>query len=135
MRHPVLVACLVAAVIGVVVLGLSRGSAPHAPHPASGHATAVLGVEALIEHIKGITGPVRVKGIVGQVLPEEHLFSLVDLSDREELLATGQTQCVTLPVRWSGQMPAPRDVIVVEGTVNESNAERVFAATQVSPLE
>jgi hypothetical protein len=132
MRHPLIVACLVAAVIGVVVLRLSRGSAPH---PGSGHATTILGVEALIEHVEGLTGPVRVKAIVGQVLPGGHLSSLVDLSGREELLATGQTQCVTLPVRWSRQMPAPRDVIVVEGAVEESDAERVFAATQVSPLE
>lgn len=132
MRHPLLGACLVAAVIGVAVLRLSRGSAPY---PGSGHATTVLGVEALMEHAEGLTGPVRVKGIVGEVLPEEHLFSLVDLSDRVKLLATGKTQCVTLSVRWSGQMPAPRDVVVVEGAVEESNAERVFAASQVSPLE
>ena len=102
MRHPLLVACLVRAVIGVVVLRLSRGPAPHAPHPGDGHAMAVLGVEALMEHVEGLTGPVRVKAIVGQVLPDQDLFSLVDLSDREELLATGQTQCVALPVRLVG---------------------------------
>ena len=92
-----------------------------------------VGVEALIENVAAHKGMLRVRGIVGKAAPEKELFSLVDLSDREELARTGKTQCVTLPVRWAKDMPALQSVVVVKGEVQETDRGLVFVAESVEP--
>lgn len=49
----------------------------------------------------------------------------------EEVRGKGATQCPTLPVHWSGQLPAPQAVVVVEGIVEESQEKLFFAAVTV----
>lgn len=95
-------------------------------------AGAPLGVEALIENVAAHKGALRVRGIVGKTVAEKQLFSLVDLSDREELLQTGKTQCVTLPVRWTQTMPTPNSVVVVSGKIEEASGRSVFVADSVT---
>ena len=91
-----------------------------------------IGVEALIDNVAEHKGALRVRGIVGKTAREKQLFSLVDLSDREELLRTGKTQCVTLPVRWAKEMPAPHSVVVVNGEVQETAGRLVFVAESLT---
>lgn len=91
-----------------------------------------VGVESFMEHPDRHAGSVRVRGVVWKALPDKGLFSLVDLSDREELLTTGKTQCVSLPVRWTKAPPEPNAVVVVEGRMERSDAGRVFVASSVT---
>lgn len=93
---------------------------------------APLGVEALIENVAAHKGTLRVRGVVGKTVAEKQLFSLVDLSDREELLRTGKTKCVTLPVRWTQTMPARNSIVVVSGTIEDAGGRSVFAAESVT---
>lgn len=88
-------------------------------------------VEVLAEHPDRFAGRVRVRGIVGRLAAERQMFSLVDLSDKEELLKTGATQCVTLPVRWTGAMPAAMQEIAIEGSVQQTEGKLLFVATTV----
>ncbi len=89
------------------------------------------GVETLMADVGSHTGPVRVRGIVGKTVAEKQIFSLVDLSDREELIRTGKTQCVTLPVRWTKEMPG-HAVVLVAGQVREIGGRLVFVADSVT---
>lgn len=91
-------------------------------------------VEPFMEGNPRAGGLVRVRGVVGEIRPDRKLLSLVDLSDREELLEAGKTQCVTLPVRWSGAMPAPHQAVLAEGRVEEEAGKLVFVASSLAPL-
>lgn len=100
---------------------------------AQASAAPIVGVESFMERPDRHAGPVRVRGVVWKVLPDKGLFSLVDMSDREELLATGKTQCVSLPVRWTKTPPEPHAVLVVEGRMERTDAGRVFVASDLTP--
>ena len=91
-------------------------------------------VERFVEGDPEVRGPLRIRGVVGQVRADRKLFALVDLSDREELLEAGKTKCVTLPVRWSGSMPVLHQAVLVEGTVQDEAGRLVFVASSVAPL-
>ena len=90
------------------------------------------GVEAFMESGEPPKSLTRVRGIVVKSAPDKELFSLADVSDREEVIQTGKTQCVTLPVRWTKEMPRLHSVVVVEGQVREMDGKSVFVAESVS---
>ena len=128
---------LLLALLGLVVLaGLGwffsrRADSLSQRTSASGNQIIPVGVETLVENPDRYRGKVRVRGIVGRILFQQQLFSLVDTSDRDELLEKGVTQCVTLPVRWMGPMPAVHDEVLVQGEVQDSNGKLLFAAQTV----
>lgn len=108
----------------VVLLAMTTDVFPEEGKPK----LAPVGVEAFIERDGMTSGRVRVRGIVAKTLPDKQLLSLVDVSDREELVRTGKTQCVTLPVRWPKEMPPLHSLVVVEGDIREMDGKKVFVA-------
>ena len=116
--------------IALLALGLVISSLAVAEEERS--SAAPVGVEAFMEGGEKYKGRVRVRGIVGKVAPEKSLFSLVDSSDRDEIIATGKTQCVTLPVRWTKEMPPLHGLVTVEGEVRELDGRQVFVAESMS---
>lgn len=94
----------------------------------------VFDVESFMEGSPQAGGLVRIRGVVSEIRPDRKLLSLVDLSDRDELLESGKTDCVTLPVRWSGAMPALHQAVLVEGRVQEEAGKLVFVASSLAPL-
>lgn len=131
-RNLFLVLIEIFALAGVGWLVIRRMSPPPSRSPGPANQIASVRVETLAENPDRFRGQLRVKGIVGRVLPEQRLFSLVDLSDREELLQKGETQCVTLPVRWTGPMPAAHDEVLVQGEVQVTDKKLLFVARTVS---
>lgn len=121
----------IAAVIGMGGIGCSSKPASKDAAVSYEETITVIGVEQLMERPEGFPQRIRVKGLVGRVLPEQNLFSLVDLSDREEFLKTGNTQCVTLPVRWLGPMPTVQDEIVAEGVIIKVEGKLIFDSGKV----
>lgn len=123
----------------MIIAALSVGSWLLTRHPvslprrlsASGNQMISVGVEALVVNPDRYRGKLQVRGIVGRILAEQQLFSLVDMSDRDELLRKGVTQCATLPVRWTGPMPAVQDEVLVEGEIEDSNGKLLFVARTV----
>lgn len=111
---------------------LSRAQ-PTASGPISGPGDgAVLGVEALMRDVDRHRGPVRVKGVVSAVAAQGRTFALIDLREFE---ACGLANCaLTLPVRWTGDMPAVRDVVVVNGDVREADGKLVFVASTMEKM-
>lgn len=112
-----------------------RRISPPGTFVSEGRAISV-GVETLIENPHRYPGELQVAGIVAGIASEQHLFSLADVNDRDEVLKTGDTACATLPVRWAGAMPALHDDVEVRGEVKESKGKLAFVASAVmkSPL-
>jgi hypothetical protein len=127
MRGAVVVKEVALACCAVVVIAVVAASRPTRAEPPD-----AIGVEALMKNVERHKGPLRVRGIVGETIPDKSLFSLVDLSDREELLRTGRTQCVTLPVRWTKELPPVHAVVLVDGEVEELDGRLIFSATGVT---
>ena len=94
----------------------------------------VFDVESFMEGNPEAGLRVRIRGVVGEIRPDRKLLSLVDLSDRDELLESGKTECVTLPVRWAGAMPALHQAVLAEGHVQEEAGKLVFVASSLAPL-
>lgn len=124
----------ITAVIGMGGIGCSSKPASNDAAVSYEEAITVIGVEQLMERPEGFPQRIRVKGLVGRVLPEQNLFSLVDLSDREEFLKTGNTHCVTLPVRWSGPMPAVQDEVVAEGMIIKVEGKLIFDSGKIEKV-
>lgn len=113
-------------VVAFAVAGISFVVHRHSTHAAS---DATASVEALAEHPDRFAGPIRVTGIVHRVSADRQMFSLVDVSDQEELINTGGTRCITLPVKWNGAMPSAQQVITVDGDIQQSEGKLIFVAT------
>ena len=133
-RHLVVLFALLAALLpGMVALG--GETAEDDPQDATPTPSGPLfDVEHFMEGGPKVGGPLRLRGVVGQVRADRKLFSLADLSDRAELLEDGKTKCVTLPVRWTGSMPALHQVVLVQGMVQDHDGQLVFVASSVAPL-
>ena len=122
-----------------VCLDIARAEPPQPDGVAPGRAIPaetgpVFDVESFIEGNREVGGLVRIRGVVGEIRRDRKLLSLVDLSDRDELLESGKTECVTLPVRWSGVMPALHQAVLAEGRVQEEAGKLVFVASSLTPL-
>jgi hypothetical protein len=94
---------------------------------------AVFGVEQLMLEVDKYQGSYRVEGVVSTVAPAEQMFSLIDIKEFKEC---GVTTCspLTLPVHWSGSMPAIKDAVRVAGEVREVKGKLVLEATGLDKI-
>lgn len=129
--------------IGVVAVGgallLWQSTTPRIESPAQDvaqHATpsAVLGVEEFMREVDNHPGQVRLEGVVSAVAAEEQALTLIDTAELEQC---GVVTCapLSLPVQWSGEMPAVRDVVMLRGEVAESGGKLFFLASSLERVE
>ncbi len=92
-----------------------------------------LGVEDLMRHTENCSGSVRVKGVVSSVAPDQQMLSLIDMKEWDEC---GVVSCaaLTLPVHWTGDLPTVRDIVIIAGTVGNSDGKLVFVAQAVEKV-
>lgn len=93
--------------------------------------TFTVGVPALATDPTSYRGELRVRGIVAQVHPKEHLFALADLRCRKNILVGDDTGCMTVPVRWKGPLPALYSDVMAEGEVETFQRKSIFVAAAV----
>lgn len=96
--------------------------------------TLTVGVPALATDPASYRGELRVEGIVAQVSPAKHIFSLADLHCRKEVLAGNDAGCMVIAVHWKGPMPALHGDVDAEGVVEASHHRHIFVAEAVSKL-
>ena len=122
----------------VALFGLSCDRAtvpPSSPRPATtSRADRVLGVEEFMEHVDDHHGPVTVEGVVSGVSSDERRVGLIDLAEFEDC---GVVTCAahTLPVRWPGALPAVKDQVRIQGTVETTNGKLLFVASSAEKIE
>ena len=131
---PLALAALVAAGVGLSMHGRAGTPAIAADtKPTTGPATAAppLGVEDFMKHVDQHGGPVTVEGVVSSAAAGKGLLTLID---RREFAECGIEECAeyTLPVQWSGSMPAVKDAVRVAGRVKDAGGGKLlFVAASV----
>jgi hypothetical protein len=101
---------------------------------ASSGTTELLGVEQFMQGVDNYQGPVLVEGVVSAVAADEDALTLIDLTELERC---GVVTCapLSLPVRWSGPMPAVVDVVRIRGEVQDSGGKLFFLASTLEKVE
>lgn len=126
----------VAAVAGSLFFWQSRTSRVESPAEDIVQATseAVLGVEEFMRDVDNYPGQVRLEGVVSAVAAEERVLTLIDVAELERC---GVVTCapLSLPVKWNGEMPAVRDVVLLKGEVSESGGKLIFLAHSLERIE
>ncbi len=103
------------------------GRQPPAVEAVAAQSGIVLGVDELMKNVDRYRGTVLLQGVVSAVSPEQQALSLIDT---REFQACGVITCapLTLPVRWTGPMPSPRDLVRLEGEVQQVSGKLIFNA-------
>jgi hypothetical protein len=129
------VSCLAVAAGGILVWQMRTAArtpsvTPSLPFVAPGD--TVLGVETFMKAASRRHEVVRVEGVVSAVSANTGTFALIDLREFE---ACGLDDCaLRLPVRWTGLMPSVREVVQVEGQVQETEGKHLFVASAIQKV-
>ncbi len=76
-------------------------------------------------------GPISIQGVVTAVVPDKRMMAVVDT---EQFKQCGLLQCpsyLVLPVIWSGDMPALKDAVIIQGQIKESGGKLAFEANKI----
>lgn len=100
-----------------------------APHGFSAETEPVMdvGVRTLMKSPEQYAQPVRVAGVVSQVVVEAKMIGLIDL---EEFKTCNKVTCASLvlPVRWAGAMPEVGQKLTATGKIQKEGERFVFIA-------
>lgn len=90
-------------------------------------------IEALAKQPDNYRGPIRVRGVVSAVFPDQKMLALID---SKEVEACGVTTCanLSLPVQWEGPMPGVGDQIFAKGQVRTTGAKLIFIASAIDKI-
>lgn len=93
--------------------------------------TSALGVDDFIRAGAKVDQSVFVEGVVARVEAPQHRMALIDDAEFEECEVT---TCATiyLPIRWTGDMPAPKELISVKGQVATEGGKLIVIAKEIT---
>ena len=138
MKRWIVVAFCIAGIWGIAfcikAMVLRQESASSINTRTETHRDENLGVDELMKNVDSIRGTVQVRGVVGVILLQKQMFTLIDI---EEYQKCGILTCapLILPIQWQGPMPTVRELVEVKGEVQEANGKLVFDAMQISSVE
>ncbi len=126
-------------VVGIMVLAvalplvpaaaLCAPSQPAAEKQPAGDAPAI-GVNALMRSPDSHKGTIRVRGVVTSVFPKEQRLGLVDAV----YLNCCSSPCASIqamPVKWTGEMPPAKSLVMVTGEVRRTGEKLEFVAEKI----
>jgi len=138
-KRIVIASCLIVGATGAGLVWFGRGisgtlAVDKTPSTAPSTQPA-LGVEELMKHVDGHREIIVVEGVTSAASPSDQQQSLIDRHEFEECGLAGCAAYV-LPVRWSGAMPAVKDIVRISGEVKDAgNGKLVFVAISVEDGE
>ncbi len=136
MKKTLIIGGLLIVAATVVVSQIHTNSAPSAPKPSaakSSQTNAVLSVENFMKNVDRYRGSVRVEGVVAAVSATNQMLGLIDT---REFQTCGLEKCgLSLPVRWTGPMPALGQAVHADGRVQETEGKLVLVAKTVEKIE
>lgn len=138
MKRTLVLAAVLLAALSVLVAWKVRTQGPRRAAEATAASAQgtdpVLGVEALMHAVDRYRGTVRVEGAVSAASAETQTLALIDTKELEKC---GVTTCapLSLPVRWSGNLPEIGQLVRVEGSVSEADGKLVFVAQTLQPMQ
>ncbi|RJR47659.1 MAG: hypothetical protein C4567_00830 [Deltaproteobacteria bacterium] len=122
------IAILIIALLPVPSVGPTLQAAEASASP-----QAVLGVDDFMKNADRYPGKVGLEGVVSGVAPDRAAISLIDSG---EFQACGVTTCaqLTLPVHWSGPLPAVGDRVKIDGQTREVKGKLMFVAERLEKV-
>lgn len=92
--------------------------------------TVDVGVRALMKSPEKYAQPLRVSGVVSQVVEEAKILGLIDL---EEFKTCQKVTCASLvlPVRWDGTMPEIGQQLTTTGKIQKEGKRYLFIASDL----
>lgn len=101
--------------------------------PASKPTGPSVGVEELMRDVDSHKGEIVIEGVVSAVSASERRVALIDAAEFENC---GVVTCAeyTLPVRWTGDLPAVKDLVRVRGSIGDDGGKLIFVATNAEKL-
>jgi hypothetical protein len=130
------VAAASAALIANIAAAAGSVPGPEPVRSAAPSPTAkTLGVDEFMTKIARYKGPVTIRGIVAAVVPQRSLLALVDTGSSRGSQGASTRSRLTLPVIWSGTMPKVKELVRVEGQIQEvSKKKLVFVAKRLEKV-
>ena len=121
----------VAVVFGLAFAFVRPGSVRADSRPSPAAAAAVVEVDDLVANPDGVKGEVRLRAVVAKVNKAKGVFAVIDA--REFKSCGGSIDCAKhyLPVRYAGDLPAVKTVVVVIGEVVRTDKGFVFEARRL----
>ncbi len=101
---------------------------------ANAKTNGVPGVNSFMRGVDSYHGRVQVEGIVKTVSAKNQTMGLVDCEGCEKC-DQGSCAELVIPVRWSGTMPHPGDVVRVSGEVQKKKGKLTFVASEVNKVQ
>lgn len=137
MKKSLVVGCLAIVAVAVIVSQMRTRSMPPiaaSPVAETSHSDVTIGVEAFMQNVDNHRGRIRVEGVVSVISATNQTLGLIDL---REFRTCGLEQCaeLTLPVRWTGAMPAVGQAVRADGEVQEARGKLVFVAQNLEKTE
>lgn len=137
MKRNLIIGGLIIVAAGSVSSQTRTNSPPPAKAPLTAESSktnAVLGIENFMKNVDRYRGEVRVEGVVFAVSASKHTLGLIDV---REFQTCGLKECggLTLPVSWTGAMPAVGQAVRADGEVQKMKGKLVFVAKTVEKFE
>lgn len=136
MKGRLILAPIVVVAAGVAVLGIRARWIDSSATPTGDESRdprgeeASVGVDSFMRNVDRYRRqPLRVEGVVSAASQEEGSLALIDRAEFERC-GLGCAE-LTLPIRWSGPMPAIQDTVRVQGEVQKDGGKLVFVAGSV----
>lgn len=127
--------CLMSIVVALAVcVPFAATAAPPSPAPAAaadapGEKIPSVGVDALMKAPDKYQGTVRLRGVVSAVFPKEQHLGLIDAI---YLNCCSTASCAqALPVKWTGEMPPTKILVIVTGEIQRSGEKLEFVAKSI----
>lgn len=125
-------------VVAVFISGVAIAAAPSAA-PATGPKPAVAGppvieVDSLMKAPEKYPGIIRVQGMVRKLYPKEQRLGLLDAL----FMNCCSTPCDSeklLPVKWTGDMPRVRALVLATGEARKTGGTFEFVATSLETVK
>jgi len=134
-RTPLFVGLVVVLSFALLAWRLQPQGKQPTVRPVAAHGVIpVVGVEQLMRDVDQYRGTLQVQGAVSAASAETQTLALIDTKELEQC---GVTTCapLSLPVRWTGTLPAVGQLVCIQGAVSESGGKLVFIAQTLKPVE
>lgn len=115
----------------LVVLVIVGIAAAFAAPPEQTSTSKPLGVDDFMKHVDDHKGEVTIEGIVSAVSESDNRVALIDVAEFERCKDVTCAQ-YTLPVQWSGELPAVEDKVLIRGKIETTDGKLVFVGAPVA---
>lgn len=84
-------------------------------------------VRTFMKNPEQYAGSVTIQGVVSRIFPKDKMIALIDIQEVKECRVITCAN-LTLPVKWSGDMPEPAETVQISGRIEKEDNKMIFIA-------